>query len=215
MPSAASFAAVFGPMPWNRPTGSVSTNAGPMRGVMTNSPSGLRWSDASLASNLLYDTPAEAVSPVSRGDARADLPRDRGGGAEVAQRLRHVQIGLVERQRLDQRRVVGEDRVDLPRHRLVHVEARRHEHELRAHPPRRHRGHRRAHAETPRLVARRRHHAAFAAPADRHRPAAQRRVVALLDRGVERIHVDMDDPARRIRHAWPPCQNPVRVAATA
>ena len=32
---------------------------------MTNSPSGLRWSEASSARNLLYDTPAEAVRPVS------------------------------------------------------------------------------------------------------------------------------------------------------
>ena len=47
------------------PTGSASTKPGPMRGVITNSPSGLFWSDASLARNLLYDTPAEAVSPVS------------------------------------------------------------------------------------------------------------------------------------------------------
>src|SRR5690606_25965971 len=33
------------------------------------------------------------------------------------------------------------------------------------------------------------------AAADRHGPAAQRRVVALLDRGVERVHVDVDDLA--------------------
>jgi hypothetical protein len=33
------------------------------------------------------------------------------------------------------------------------------------------------------------------APADRHRLAAKRGVVALFDAGVERIHVDMDDLA--------------------
>ena len=35
-----------------RPAG-ASTKAGPILGVMTNSPSGLRWSEASLARNLL------------------------------------------------------------------------------------------------------------------------------------------------------------------
>ena len=42
MPSAFIFAPVAGPMPWNFPTGSVSTKAGPISGVITNSPSGLR-----------------------------------------------------------------------------------------------------------------------------------------------------------------------------
>ena len=52
--------------------------------------------------------------------------------------------------------------------------------------------HRRADAEGARVVARRHHHAPPAA-ADQHRPAAQRRVVALLDRGVEGVAVDMGD----------------------
>lgn len=46
-------AAVAGPMPWNLPTGRVSTNAGPVSGGMTYWPLGLRGSDASLARNLL------------------------------------------------------------------------------------------------------------------------------------------------------------------
>ena len=58
--------------------------------------------------------------------------------------------------------------------------------------------HRRAHAERARLVARRRHDAAAVGlAADRQRLAAQRRVVALLDRRVERVHVDVKDPAHR------------------
>ena len=35
-----------------RETGKVATNAGPLSGVMTHRPSGLFWSDASLATNL-------------------------------------------------------------------------------------------------------------------------------------------------------------------
>jgi hypothetical protein len=32
-------------------------------------------------------------------------------------------------------------------------------------------------------------------PTDRDRPAAQRLVVALLDRGVKGVHIDVDDPS--------------------
>ena len=53
MPSPFIFAAVTGPTPWNRPTSSVATNCGPIAGGMTNCPFGLRWSDATLARNLL------------------------------------------------------------------------------------------------------------------------------------------------------------------
>ena len=55
------------------------------------------------------------------------------------------------------------------------------------------------HAELAHLVAGGRDGAAFARSADRDRFAAQFRVVALFDRRVERIHVDMDDLARAAR----------------
>jgi hypothetical protein len=46
-------------------TGSDATKSGPISGVITNWPFGLRWLDASLARNLLYEIPADAVRPVS------------------------------------------------------------------------------------------------------------------------------------------------------
>ena len=49
--------------------------------------------------------------------------------------------------------------------------------------------HRAPHPEGPGLVARRHHHAA----ADDHRPAPERGVVALLDRGEERVEVGVED----------------------
>ena len=89
---------------------------------------------------------------------------------------------------------VAQDRHDLRRHRLVLVEVRPHDDQLRAKPHRARHRHRRAHAELARLVARRRHHAApLGAAAHRHRPAAQRGIVALLHRGVEGVHVQMDN----------------------
>ena len=59
------FAVVAGPTPWNFSSGGVSTKEGPIFGLMTTRPSGLRCSEASLARNLLYDTPAETVRLVS------------------------------------------------------------------------------------------------------------------------------------------------------
>ena len=65
IPAACIRAAVAGPTPWNFVTGSAATNASPSPGWIANWPSGLFCSEASLARNLLYDTPAEAVSPVT------------------------------------------------------------------------------------------------------------------------------------------------------
>ena len=44
---------VVGPAPWKRFTVSAATKPGTTAGVMTNTPSGLRWSEASFARNLL------------------------------------------------------------------------------------------------------------------------------------------------------------------
>jgi len=49
------------------------------------------------------------------------------------------------------------------------------------------------HSERARFVTCRRDDAAFARSADRHRFAAQLGIIALFDRRVERVHVDMDD----------------------
>ena len=47
------FSAPRGPTPWKRRTGSTATNRAPSPGRITQSPSGLFWSLASLARNLL------------------------------------------------------------------------------------------------------------------------------------------------------------------
>src|SRR6266487_2931585 len=66
MPSRFILSAVTGPTPWNLPTGKVSTNAAAIAGVTTNWPLGLQWSEASLARNLLYEMPADAVRSEER-----------------------------------------------------------------------------------------------------------------------------------------------------
>src|SRR6266849_6166821 len=59
--------------------------------------------------------------------------------------------------------------------------------------------HGRAYAETPGLVRSRAYDRAVALPSDNHRLAAQSRIVALLDRSVKRVHVDIDDFSHVIR----------------
>ena len=82
----------------------------------------------------------------------------------------HVEERLVDREPLDERRRVLEDREDRLARLGVGGHARRHDDRVRAEPPRLPAAHRRAHAERLRLVARGEHDAA----ADDHRPAAQR-----------------------------------------
>ena len=106
-----------------------------------------------------------------------------------------VEIGFVERKRFDQRGVVGEDRPNLLGDGAVDVEPGRDEHEFRALAHRDGRRHGRSNAETSRLVARRGNDAAFGRIADRHRLAFEGRIVALFDRRIERVHVDVDDLA--------------------
>src|SRR5690606_7157001 len=145
------------------------------------------------------------ADPRARGesglgpDPLADNLGDARCRADAQQVLGHVEIGLVEAQRLDVRGELAKDRADLLRDRGVDVEPGLAEDQVGAQSPGRQRGHRRAHAELARLVARGRNHAASARPADRHRLAAQLGIVALLDAGEERIHVDMDDLAQAER----------------
>ncbi len=63
-PMLLSFCDDFPPMPYTLPTGRGRRISGTMSFVITISPSGLFQSDASLAKNLLYDTPADTVREV-------------------------------------------------------------------------------------------------------------------------------------------------------
>ncbi len=86
-------------------------------------------------------------------------------------------------------RGVAEHLEDGPARRRVRREPRRDDDGPRAQPPRQPAAHRRAHPVRLRLVARREHDPA----ADDDRPPAQPRVVALLDRRVERVEIGVQD----------------------
>src|SRR5271166_3037607 len=146
------------------------------------------------------------VGDASRGrqtrlleDSRANLLGGRRGTRQAAPVLRHIEIGLVERQRLDQRRVLNKNSMDLARNGAIDVEARRHEHQFRALTHRRGRRHGRTHAEGAGLVTRRGHDPPLGAVSNRDGAPSKRRVVALFNRRIERVHVDVNDLAHRHR----------------
>ena len=136
--------------------------------------------------------PAEAVSPVF-SKMRARISGAVGRDRDAAKIVGHIEIGFVKRERLDQRRVVSIDCVNFTRDRALGVEPRRDEHEVRAFAHRRARQHRRAHAKFARLIACGGHNASLRSVADSDRAPTPRGVIALLDRGVESVHVDMND----------------------
>ncbi len=153
-----------------------------------------------LRQELVVGHARRSGEPGLGKNGRANVFRRLRRRLAVLEKIGEVEIGFVQRQRFDQRRVAGEYVANLQRHRTVHVEARRGENQLRAFALRRHRGHGGMDAKGARLIARRRNDAARAAIAHGQRLAAENRIVALLHRREERVHVDVNnlpDPLRR------------------
>jgi hypothetical protein len=122
------------------------------------------------------------------GRDRGAVPVEPTGPGDVEERL-------VEGQRLDERRERAEDGHDPPAHLGVVIVVARHEDGVRAEPLRLHRRHGGVDPEHARLVAGRRHHTTGARTAHDHRLAPQLGPAPLLDRRVERVHVDVEDRA--------------------
>jgi hypothetical protein len=97
--------AVFSPTPHSREIGSGARNVSSSPSGTTTNPSGLRRSDAILATSFVLATPTEAGQPDLRPCLVLDPPRDRRTVAEQRRRPGHVEERLVDRDRLDERRV--------------------------------------------------------------------------------------------------------------
>ena len=127
-------------------------------------------------------------------DGATQAHRDLGRRARDPLQPPNVEERLVDRDPFDHRG----DVVEHAEHRLARVDvrpkARRDDDGPRAQAARAALAHRGAHAVCLRLVARREHNAA----SDDHRPAAERALVALLDRRVERVEVGVEDRHERM-----------------
>lgn len=109
-----------------------------------------------------------------------------------------IQVGLVQRQGLDQVGVVAKDRLDFLRRLLIGIHARLDDGQVRAElqgMPRRHGG---THPIRPRFVVACSDHApSICRPTYRQGLLRQARVIAHLNGGVEAITVNVDDFALR------------------
>ena len=200
MPRSRSRCAVTGPTPHRASTGSVCRKRSTRSGAITVRPSGFFHAEAIFARNLFGATPADAVSAVRSRIAALMPQRDLAPERQPPRVLGHVEVGLVERERLDPRRDRAEDLEDRLRRGAILLEVGPDDRQVRAEPDGARHRHRRAHAERPRLVAGRGDHAAAGgAAADGDRLAAQRGIVALLDRRVEGVHVDVEDAAGHLK----------------
>ena len=152
-----------------------------------------------LGQELVVGNTGGCGQPCLRPNAGPDVPGDLGHRSDALQVFCDVEICLVQRQWLDDRGMLGTNLPYLERDGLVDVEAGPDEHELGTPTAGGDARHGRADAEPPRLVACRRYHTAFARPANGDGLAAERRVIPLLHRRVEGVHVDVDDLTRGSR----------------
>ena len=148
MPSACSFRAVTGPdAPQRIDRQLLQERARRAPGGITVSPSGFFHPEAIFARNLLGATPAEAVRPRLFADRRLQPARDRHCRAVLPGVVGDVEIGFVERQRLDEGRDAAEDLEHLLRHRPVPREVGTDQDQFRAEADRPGHRHGGAHAE--------------------------------------------------------------------
>ena len=169
-----------------------------------------------LRHELRRPDPDRRREPDLGADRRLDRAPDRLAVAEQRLRAGDVEEGLVDRDRLHLRREPPQDRHHLAADLLVLAPVDRQEHALRTEPARRPQRHRGVDAELARLVRGRRYDAPLVRPAaaDDDGLAAQLRTVALLDRGEERIQVDVEDDAlAHARDSRPPGRRVSRPAA--
>ena len=191
------------PPPWGRrpaacERGTAPGTAPPCPGGTTVIPPGLRRSEATLQTTFEVETPSEHESEVAARTDVCTASATARAPVNVGDDRAEVEVALVDPDLLDP----GHDLADRAPDRLgvlpVERVARPDEDDVGAAPQRLRRAHRRADPEAPRDVVRRRDDpAALRIAADDERLRPQRRVLELLDRGEERVEVEMGE----YRHA--------------
>ena len=201
IPPRRSFSAVLGPMPHSLSTASGSRNARSSPGSTTTRPSGLRMSEAILATDLLVAAPTDTVNPVSRLTwlfrRRATA---RGRPVVGSHSLRDIQVSLVQGQGFHQWSEAEENVHNLFGQLPVPGEAWTHDYPLGAQSHRRFHGHSRMYPEHPGFVGSRSHHtSAFRPPPDQDRLPPQVGIVQLFHGRVESVQVGVKNvPFRRL-----------------
>ena len=134
------------------------------------------------------------MTPISRSISRAKRASASAAGAPLTpSQPAKIEERLVDRQRLDQRRQLLHSLADVATDARVFRHVGRQDDRLRAEPQRAAGRHRRAHAEGARDVAAGGDDAAPPAAPDDHRLVDEIRTVALLDRRVEGVAIDVSD----------------------
>ena len=110
-----------------------------------------------------------------------------------------VEEGLIQGQRFDEGRVMGQDQAYLMGNTPVMGHAHRQEDAIRTEPAGQFHAHGRMDAISPGFIRRRRDDAPLHQAADDDRQALQGRIIPLFYRSIKRIHIDMHDPS--------PCHN--------
>ncbi len=125
-------------------------------------------------------------------DSVANLPRNRCGRRT---KVGNIEVGFIERKRLDHLGKLGENLTNLPRIAFVDVEACRHHDEFWAFAQRLKGGHCRVAAEFACLVITGRKHAPPGTPANCDGLSGKGRIVPNFDCRIEAVHIDVDDLA--------------------
>src|SRR5579872_706075 len=132
--------------------------------------------------------------PQALSDLALDAPADFNRRTEEQLAPRHVDKRFVERERLDDRRKAIQDLANLFGHLGIKIEPGAQHDCVRTKPERGRCGHGAMNAELANGIIRRRHHAApLGRPPDNERLPHELGPLAFLDRGVEGIHVDVED----------------------
>ena len=163
-------------------------------------PVGLREIARDLGDELVRGDAGARGEPGLGTHRASDLVRDLGRRTEERRARRHVEEGLVERERLDERREATEDLAELAGYRDVPLHAAAHDHGAGAAGDRGGHRHRGVDAEGARLVGRRGHDPPAPVAPDEHRAPAERGIVPLLDGSVECVHVDVENVASHAPH---------------
>lgn len=158
-------------------------------------PVGLAIVGSHFRQKLVVRHAGRSDKPQLVADAAPYGPGHVDGQRQTGLVFGHVQKSLVQRERLDQIGVLMENAMNLCRHAPVNLHAPGHENQVGTQPHGPDRRHSRTDTVLSRLVAGRGYHAPALGTADNQRTAPVLGMVALLDGGIESVHVDMYDLA--------------------